>query len=94
MAYDHAADARHRGVTFLVHGEGSANQGRPMPYDDDKLRHTRATFTPLDQRRVVTVNPREVEYWCNEFGCSEAQLKDAVERVGEHVAEVRRELRP
>lgn len=66
-----------------------------MPYVDQKLQSTRAMpfmFTPLDQHRVVTVNPREVDYWCNEFGCSEAQLKDAVESVGEHVADVRREL--
>lgn len=49
-------------------------------------------FTPLDEGHVVTVNPREVDYWCAQFGCTEAQLVKAVARVGEHVADVRREL--
>lgn len=49
-------------------------------------------FKPLDPGRVNSMDPNELRYWCKEFHCTEAQLKDAVSKVGEHVTEVREHL--
>jgi hypothetical protein len=45
---------------------------------------------PADRSRVNVHEPWEVRYWCGEFGCSESQLKAAVQAVGVSVAAVRR----
>jgi hypothetical protein len=46
-------------------------------------------FQPLDRARVSLLDPDEVAYWCREFDCSEAELRDAVARVGTHTSAVR-----
>lgn len=47
---------------------------------------------PLDRGRVDLTDPNEVAYWCEEFGCSEDALRQAVERVGNHTGAVREDL--
>jgi len=37
---------------------------------------------PQDGARVNVNEDYEVKYWCNKFGCTEEQLKKAVESVG------------
>jgi hypothetical protein len=54
--------------------------------------HNSQAFHPLDPGRVNTMDPVELQYWCRELHCSEDELKDAVGRVGEHVAAVRQAL--
>ena len=49
-------------------------------------------FTPLDPGRVNTMDPVELRYWCEQLHCSEDELKEIVDRVGEHVAAVRQVL--
>lgn len=49
-------------------------------------------FTPMDPGRVNTMDPVELRYWCDQLHCSEDELKDIVDRVGEHVAAVREAL--
>ncbi len=49
-------------------------------------------FEPLDPGRVNTMDPAELHYWCKELRCTEAELKDAVSKVGEHVTAVREQL--
>ena len=49
-------------------------------------------FQPLDMGRINMADALEIEYWCREFGCTEAALTDAVAKVGEHVAAVREQL--
>ena len=49
-------------------------------------------FKPLDPGRINAVDPVELQYWCEELDCTEAELKDAVFKVGEHVTAVRAEL--
>ena len=49
-------------------------------------------FKPLDPGRVDLMDPQEVAYWCDEFGCTETQLSEAVAAVGAHAAAVRDEL--
>ncbi len=56
----------------------------------DDLSH----FKPLDPGRVNPRDALELQYWCKELRCSEAQLLDAISKVGEHVAEVREALGP
>ena len=51
-----------------------------------------SNFQPLDPGRINTLDPIELRYWCSEFNCSEAELKDALSKVGEHVAAVRAQL--
>lgn len=46
-------------------------------------------FHPLDPGRINLLDTDEVAYWCREFGCSEAELTDAVTQVGTHTAAVR-----
>ena len=49
-------------------------------------------FKPLDPGRIHAIDPVELQYWCQELGCTEEDLKDAVLKVGEHVTAVRAEL--
>jgi len=56
------------------------------------MRDDHSSFQPLDPGRVNAVDPVELQYWCREFKCTEAQLVQAVGRVGEHVTEVRQFL--
>ena len=49
-------------------------------------------FKPLDPGRVNGADPIELQYWCEELHCTEAELKRALSQVGEHVAAVRQEL--
>ena len=49
-------------------------------------------FKPLDPGRIHAMDPIELQYWCRELGCTEAELKDAVLKAGEHVTAVRAEL--
>ena len=49
-------------------------------------------FKPLDPGRINAMDPIELEYWCQELDCTEAELKDMVFKVGEHVTAVRAEL--
>ena len=48
---------------------------------------------PMDPGRVELTDPMDIDYWCREFGCTEAQIRDAVAAVGSHVTAVREELR-
>jgi len=44
---------------------------------------------PADRSRINVNEAYEVAYWTKEFGCTEAQLRDAVKAVGPMVDEVR-----
>ena len=50
------------------------------------------SFTPLDPGRISSMDPIELQYWCNEFHCAEADLRSAIAAVGEHVTAVRDQL--
>lgn len=47
---------------------------------------------PLDPGRIHSMDPLELAYWCKEFRCTEAELTEAVAKVGEHVTAVRQYL--
>ena len=49
-------------------------------------------FRPLDPGRVNSMDPIELRYWCRELHCTEAELNDALSKVGEHITAVREEL--
>lgn len=49
-------------------------------------------YTPLDPGRVNSTDPVELRYWCSELDCTEAELEEALSKVGEHVAAVREYL--
>jgi len=49
-------------------------------------------FKPLDPGRIHLAEPLEVQYWCHQLHCTEAQLEDAVTKVGVHVTAVRDHL--
>ena len=44
---------------------------------------------PADRARVNVGEAWEREYWCKEFGCTEAQLRAAVNAVGVMTTNVR-----
>lgn len=48
-----------------------------------------AGTVPRDPGRVNLLDPLEAAHWCEEFGCTEAQLQALVGRVGDHAAAVR-----
>ena len=48
-----------------------------------------AEFEPLDRARVDLLDPLEAAYWCREFRCTQAELQDAIEKVGTHTSAVR-----
>ena len=43
---------------------------------------------PADRGLIDLEDPREINWWCKRFGCSEHQLRDAVGRVGTSAAKV------
>ena len=43
---------------------------------------------PALRSRIDMSNPSEVTYWAKQFGCSQEQLRRAVEQVGESSAMV------
>ena len=48
--------------------------------------------TQKDRSRVDVNEASERTYWCQKFGCSEAQLRNAVKMVGVSVSKVRAQL--
>lgn len=48
---------------------------------------------PKDRARVNVHEPWEAQWWCRKFGCTEQQLKAAVQAVGVMAADVERHLR-
>jgi len=46
-------------------------------------------FKPLDPGRVDMLDQLERQYWARELRCTEAQLVEAVAKVGAHVAALR-----
>jgi hypothetical protein len=57
-----------------------------MP-DDKKIRQ------PLDNKRIDINDPQEVRNWCKSLGCTEAELKRAVNAVGTSAKKVREYLK-
>jgi hypothetical protein len=56
----------------------------PMSYVTDKM------LMPPDRARIDAADPVEVRWWSRLFGCSPAQLLEAVSRVGDSAALVER----
>lgn len=48
---------------------------------------------PLDAKRIDINDPAEVRNWCHSLGCTEAQLRVAVQIVGTSGAAVRKQLK-
>jgi len=49
-------------------------------------------FRPVDPGRINMTDPMEIQYWCAELHCTEAELDDAVMQVGENISAVRDHL--
>jgi hypothetical protein len=43
---------------------------------------------PADRSLIDMDDPREINWWRKQFGCSEQQLRQAVEQVGNSAAKV------
>jgi len=43
---------------------------------------------PADRGLINLEHPREINWWCKQFGCSEEQLRRAVAQVGHSAANV------
>ena len=71
---------------------GNTSTMKPSTSLPAETGHGVPAVKPLDPGRVNTMDPAELRYWAEEFGCSEARLIEAVEQVGEHVAAVRERL--
>lgn len=48
---------------------------------------------PQDRARVNVNEDHEVRYWCGKFGCTEDELRAAVDRVGVMAADVEQALK-
>jgi hypothetical protein len=48
--------------------------------------------SPKDRARINVNEPTERAYWCQKFGCSETQLRNAVKMVGASPNKVRTQL--
>jgi len=46
-----------------------------------------------DSHRIIVNEPNEVRHWTDELRCSEAELRDAIDKVGTSAAAVRLYLR-
>ncbi|MDM0117316.1 DUF3606 domain-containing protein [Variovorax sp. J22R133] len=49
-------------------------------------------FKPLDPGRILEDDELELQYWSMHLRCSEAELRDAISRVGNHITAVRDHL--
>jgi hypothetical protein len=49
-------------------------------------------FKPLDPGRINTMDPVELQYWCQALQCTRQQLDEALAQVGDHVSAVRKHL--
>ncbi|MDF3832126.1 DUF3606 domain-containing protein [Cupriavidus basilensis] len=49
-------------------------------------------FKPLDPGRVNTMDAIDVQYWCADLNCTQAELEDAVSKAGDHISAVRAHL--
>jgi hypothetical protein len=47
---------------------------------------------PKDRARINVNEASERAYWCQKFGCSETQLRNAVKMVGVTASKVRQQL--
>jgi len=47
------------------------------------------TATGHDTTRVQVADGNQVRYWCDSLGCTEAQLRESIQAVGESPASVR-----
>lgn len=47
---------------------------------------------PEDAKKINLNQPYEVSYWCNQFECTEKELRDAVYIVGNNAEAVRKYL--
>ena len=47
---------------------------------------------PQDAKRINLSQPHEVRYWCNRFNCSELELRQPVDAVGDSADRVRDHL--
>lgn len=54
----------------------------------DALSH----FKPLDPGRIDSIDRVELQYWCKELHCTQAELEAAISSVGEHITAVREYL--
>lgn len=50
------------------------------------------SYQPLDPGRINSLDSVELQYWCKELACTEAELTEATAKVGEHVTAVRDHL--
>lgn len=55
----------------------------------DDLKHR----GPLDRSVIDVKKDWEVRWWCVQFNCTEAQVRQAVKKVGRITESVRKELR-
>ena len=46
-------------------------------------------FKPRDPGRVDMDDPIELQYWSQELHCTEAELMEALSKVGNHITSVR-----
>ena len=53
---------------------------------------TLSQFKPLDPGRIDSIDQVELEYWCKELHCTQAELTEAMSSVGEHITAVREYL--
>ena len=51
------------------------------------------TATGHDSEVIEIADGNQVRYWCDSLGCTEAQLREAVQAVGHSPAKVRRFLK-
>lgn len=45
---------------------------------------------PRDAKRINLNQPYEVNWWCDKFNCSKAELRTAVKAVGDSASAVRK----
>lgn len=55
----------------------------------EKTNFTQAVPAPRHPPQIILAQERARAFWCREFSCSEAQLRQAVETVGSQVKDVR-----
>ena len=63
-----------------------------MPFQEGTVPEVNLKPVPQDEQRVNIFDDAEVRYWTKKFGCTEAQLKAAVMKVGIMAKVVEKEL--
>jgi hypothetical protein len=75
---------------LTIHCNGALGTKVALPFQSQESAMTddKTQLGPADQARINVHEDHEVQYWAKKFGCTRAELEEAVRTVGVMASEV------